>query len=166
MIDAISVKRAETCHPAIRNFILSWLNNCSTRNIGVRITSGYRSVPEQDVLYAQGRTTPGGIVTNAKGGKSWHNYGLAFDFCLFHKDKTVTWDMMEDLDHDGVSDWMEAVDEAKKLGFAWGGDWTGEFQDYPHFQMTFGLSKQEAHHRYTSGLPNRDGFIPINKGNK
>ncbi|SVE43245.1 uncharacterized protein METZ01_LOCUS496099, partial [marine metagenome] len=39
-----------------------------------------RTYAEQDDLYEQGRTEPGKIVTNARGGKSWHNFGLAIDF--------------------------------------------------------------------------------------
>ena len=48
-------------------------------NIKLRITDGYRSIQEQNTLYAQGRTTPGNIVTHARGGQSLHNYGNAFD---------------------------------------------------------------------------------------
>lgn len=43
------------------------------------VAFGFRSGAVQDALYAQGRTTPGPIVTNAKGGQSAHNYGLAID---------------------------------------------------------------------------------------
>lgn len=43
------------------------------------VTSGLRSSALQDTLYAQGRTAPGSIVTNARGGQSAHNYGLAID---------------------------------------------------------------------------------------
>lgn len=43
------------------------------------VTEGYRSGARQDQLYAQGRTRPGEIVTNAKAGQSAHNYGLAVD---------------------------------------------------------------------------------------
>ncbi|AMM44867.1 L-alanoyl-D-glutamate peptidase [Bacillus phage SP-15] len=106
----------------------------------MRITQGYRSIAEQNEIYAQGRTKPGSIVTNAKGGQSYHNYGLAIDFCLISPDgKQASWDMNKDFDGDGVADWKEVVTEAKKLGFDWGGDWSG-FKDYSHFEMTFGLS--------------------------
>jgi peptidoglycan L-alanyl-D-glutamate endopeptidase CwlK len=43
------------------------------------VIQGYRTHAEQDALYAQGRTTPGPIVTRAKGGQSPHNWGLAID---------------------------------------------------------------------------------------
>ena len=45
----------------------------------LRISSGFRTVAEQDVIYNQGRTENGHIVTEAPGGKSIHNFGLAVD---------------------------------------------------------------------------------------
>jgi len=47
------------------------------------VLSGLRSYQQQAALYAQGRTKPGKIVTNARPGSSWHNYGLAIDLGLF-----------------------------------------------------------------------------------
>lgn len=47
------------------------------------VISGYRSSEKQDDLYALGRTKPGRIVTQARGGSSWHNFGLAFDLGVF-----------------------------------------------------------------------------------
>ena len=46
------------------------------------ITQGFRSTAQQDALFAQGRTTPGAIMTKAKGGQSAHNFGLAVDVTL------------------------------------------------------------------------------------
>ena len=163
IIDAISLRRIDDMHPIVRPKCCAFLVNCSTRNIDVRITQGRRTFIYQDELYAQGRTKPGRIVTNARGGQSWHNYAVAFDIGLLHKDKTVSWDMLEDLDHDGISDWMEAVDVAKKLGFEWGGDWSSEFRDYPHFQMCFNLTIAQARERYEKGLTDKEGYIYINK---
>ncbi|WP_400247768.1 M15 family metallopeptidase [Niallia sp. JL1B1071] len=112
--------------------------------IGIRvvITEDFRSVEEQDRLYEQGRTTEGSIVTNAKGGESYHNYGLAIDFALLDINGVVIWDMNYDGNGNGKSDWMEVVEIAKELGFQWGGDWAN-FKDYPHFQMDFGLTMND-----------------------
>ena len=44
---------------------------------------GLRTFAEQDKLYAQGRTTPGPIVTNAQSGQSPHEYGCATDWAFF-----------------------------------------------------------------------------------
>jgi len=163
IIDPISIERIDYCHPAIRTKAHEWLVNCSIQNIGVRVTQAIRDYEYQDLLYEQGRTKPGKIITNAQGGQSWHNFGLAFDFCLFHRDRTISWDMIEDLNHDGISDWTEVVHIANDLGFEWGGDWSKEFRDYPHFQMTFGLTIKEARRRYENGLCDKNGFIYINK---
>lgn len=112
--------------------------------LGIRIliTDGFRSEREQDALYRKGRSDPGSIVTNAKGGESFHNYGLAIDFALRTKDGDVIWDMDYDGNGNGRADWMEVVSIAKRLGFTWGGDWAS-FPDYPHLQMDFGLSIRE-----------------------
>jgi peptidoglycan L-alanyl-D-glutamate endopeptidase CwlK len=50
--------------------------------------------------------------------------------------------MERDDNGNGEADWTEAVEIAKELGFSWGGDWPG-FKDYPHLEMTFGLSLEE-----------------------
>lgn len=109
------------------------------KGIVILITDGYRSAEEQNALYRQGRSDPGAIVTNAKGGDSYHNYGLAVDFALRTADGGVIWDMEADGNGNGKSDWMEVVALARQLGFAWGGDWQS-FPDYPHLQMDFGYS--------------------------
>ncbi|MBU9705935.1 M15 family metallopeptidase [Paenibacillus sp. AK121] len=108
--------------------------------VPIVITQGLRTIDEQNGLYAQGRSKPGQIVTNARGGYSYHNFGVAIDFALLLPDgKNVSWDMRRDGDGDGIADWNEVVAEAKRIGWNWGGDWRS-FKDYPHFEMTFGLS--------------------------
>jgi peptidoglycan L-alanyl-D-glutamate endopeptidase CwlK len=111
--------------------------------VPIVITQGYRSIAEQDALYAQGRTKPGPIVTNAKGGTSYHNYGLAIDFALLMPNgKSVSWDMLRDGDGDKVADWMEVVAEGKALGFTWGGEFESIY-DPPHLEITFGLTTKQ-----------------------
>lgn len=112
-----------------------------SEKIGIRvvITDDFRSSQEQDALYRKGRSDSGSIVTQVKGGQSYHNYGLAIDFALGVAGGKVIWDLEYDGNGNGKSDWMEVVAIAKKLGFAWGGDWEG-FPDYPHLQMDFGYS--------------------------
>lgn len=107
--------------------------------VPIVITQGLRTIAQQDGLYAQGRTKPGQIVTNARGGYSYHNHGAAIDFALLLPDGVVSWDTKRDGDGDGVADWDEVVSDAKRLGWEWGGDWTS-FTDLPHLQMTFDLS--------------------------
>ena len=90
----------------------------------VFITSTLRTFHQQDQLYAQGRTAPGPIVTNAKGGRSRHNHGLAFDVAFV---KPPAADIFE-------GPWDEVGAIGRELGLEWGGDWTS-FVDKPHFQV-------------------------------
>lgn len=130
-------------HPVLRAGATELIERSYARGIPVVITQGMRTIAQQNALYAQGRTKKGPIVTNAKGGSSYHNYGLAFDFALLLPDgKNVSWDISRDGNKDKTADWQEVVQEAKKLGFEWGGDWTS-FKDYPHLQMTFGLTTEQ-----------------------
>ncbi|ANU12106.1 M15 family metallopeptidase [Planococcus antarcticus] len=110
--------------------------------IDILITDGYRSPEEQDRLHNQGRSAPGTVVTYAEAGESYHNYGLAIDYALRLDDGSVVWDITRDDNDNGESDWFEVAAIGKKLGFDWGGDWQ-RFKDYPHLEMTFGLSIRE-----------------------
>ncbi len=54
----------------------------------IKIISGTRThMQEQDALYARRRTAPGPRVTNARGGYSNHNFGIAWDIGLFRGGK-------------------------------------------------------------------------------
>ncbi|PPA71139.1 M15 family metallopeptidase [Jeotgalibacillus proteolyticus] len=129
-------------HPIVEESKNELVDRAADKGIEVVITDGFRSKEEQDEIYAQGRTTEGSIVSYAEGGESYHNYGLAIDFALRTESGNVVWDMEYDGNNNGKSDWMEVVDIAKDLGFEWGGDFA-RFNDYPHLQMTFGLSIRE-----------------------
>jgi peptidoglycan LD-endopeptidase CwlK len=126
-------------HPIVKERMNQLIQQSAKKGIVVVITDGFRSAVEQDQLYKKGRSTDGNIVTNAKGGESYHNYGLAIDFALKTSSGNVIWDMNYDGNRNGRSDWNEVVAMAKKLGFQWGGDWK-KFKDYPHLQMDFGLT--------------------------
>jgi peptidoglycan L-alanyl-D-glutamate endopeptidase CwlK len=126
--------------PVVKSATAALIERCHARGVQIIITQGLRTIAEQDALYAQGRTKPGSIVTNARGGYSNHNFGWAIDFALLLPDgRTVSWDTLRDDDKDSLPDWSEVVEEAKKLGFEWGGDWRS-FKDMPHFEMVFGLT--------------------------
>ncbi|MGN8647160.1 M15 family metallopeptidase [Gracilibacillus sp. HCP3S3_G5_1] len=129
-------------HPIVEEKKEELIERAKDIGISVIITDGFRSVEEQDAIYQRGRETEGTIVTYAKGGESYHNYGLAIDFALQTDDDNIIWDLEYDGNQNGESDWMEVVEIAKELGFSWGGDFT-RFKDYPHLQMDFGLSIRE-----------------------
>jgi peptidoglycan L-alanyl-D-glutamate endopeptidase CwlK len=140
-LDKLTLKNIETLHPKLRaeaREIYHQSCRCLVGRAQVRFTSTFRSVAEQNALYAQGRTRPGNKVTWAEGGKSYHNYGLAVDICLLVDGKTLNWDALKDFDGDGMADWLECVDVFEKYGWEWGGRWSTGKTDKPHFQKTFG----------------------------
>jgi peptidoglycan L-alanyl-D-glutamate endopeptidase CwlK len=136
-----------------------------TGTAACRFAYTLRTFAEQDGLFAQGRTKPGAIVTKAKGGQSYHNYGLAIDIVLLvDKDKngtfeTASWDLKTDFDGDGKSDWQEVVAIFKRYGYEWGGDW--KFLDAPHFQKTLGKSIAELQVLHNTGKVDKNGFVLI-----
>lgn len=115
---------------------------------------GLRDWQTQDELYAQGRTKPGKIVTNARGGDSLHNYGLAVDFVADGQTEKPgmqwSWDTSIDSDADGHSDWMQIGEIGEECGLEWGGRWL-RFPDLPHFQKTYGLKLTEMKELYRIG---------------
>lgn len=124
-----SLKLLNLLHPSIRQDAIDAYNESVTATpLGIHpyITQTMRSFSESDGLYQQGRTKPGNIVTKAKAGQSYHNYGFAIDFCLQIEGKMV-WDEKN-------PNWMIVVNCFKKRGFSWGGEW--KFKDYPHFEKT------------------------------
>jgi hypothetical protein len=106
--------------------------NCRKRGVDYYAICGVRTFKEQGDLYAQGRSTPGQIVTRARPGRSAHNYGIAVDGC---KDADGTkaglqpgWD---------IEDYRVWAEEAVKLGLEAGYNWTS-FKEGPHVQMPLG----------------------------
>lgn len=171
--DSKTLERIQLLHPALRAEATAIYNEICEALKGsaiCRFAYTLRSFKEQDDLYAQGRTKPGTKVTNAKGGQSYHNYGLAIDIVLL-KDvdgngtfETASWETNKDFDKDGIADWQEVVAIFKRHGWECGGDW--KFTDTPHFQKTFGLSISRLQELYDAGkfLPNSNylNFIRSN----
>jgi peptidoglycan L-alanyl-D-glutamate endopeptidase CwlK len=156
MRDKVSIERAQQLHPDVREEAINLITEVEKGfppNLAVRIVQGLRTIEEQNALYAKGRTAPGAIVTNAKGGSSFHNYGLAIDFAiLVDKDGNGTydelsWDIKKDNDKDGVADWLEVVKVFEAAGWEWGGKWHS-IKDYPHVQKTFGHTWQTLIEKY------------------
>ena len=70
------------CHPRLQALAAELIKECEKQGLQIKIGETLRTTAEQDALYAQGRTKPGTIVTNAKGSSysSYHQWGTAFDF--------------------------------------------------------------------------------------
>lgn len=132
-MDLITIERIKTFHPKYAEQLKAEyleINNQLPKGVRLRFSHVLRTNKEQDELFAQGRTKKGSIITNAKGGKSVHNYGLAFDIVvLLDKDKNGTF---ETAVWNGTH-FNTVVKYFKNKGYEWGGDW--KFKDSPHFQM-------------------------------
>lgn len=127
-IFTLVLKAQDLCRNLITNGIL--------RGYDVRVISGTRTYSEQDRLYSQGRTNPGKIITNACGGQSLHNFGIAWDIALFKHGLYVT-DSFEYIEFKNA---ILIGDLRSEL--EWGGDWS-HLKDEPHYQLRVGSANIE-----------------------
>jgi peptidoglycan L-alanyl-D-glutamate endopeptidase CwlK len=118
--------------PRVRRLAEQLKEACKAAGIEILVSRGYRTTEEQDAFYARGREEPGPIVTNSRGGYSYHNYGLAFDVRP-----------IEFADEEEKILKLTKIGEmGKQFGLEWGGDWE-QFFDPVHFQCTAGYSIEE-----------------------
>lgn len=123
-VDARSEKTIATLLPEVQPMARALVQKAALAGIKIRIISGMRTYAEQDALYAQGRTAPGSVVTNARGGYSNHNFGIAFDVGVFEGSAYL-----------GDSPKYKAVGVlGMDLGLEWGGNWK-TIVDQPHYQL-------------------------------
>lgn len=131
MRDNLSESRLDQLHPKVRAVFKAFIEEAEAAlDITLRIVQGLRTIKEQNDLYAKGRTAPGPKVTNAKGGSSYHNYGLAIDLVEM-KGGQANWNFKYEL----------LKQFAKKHGLTWGGEFKS-IVDKPHFELTFGYKWQ------------------------
>ena len=145
---ALSDQRLSGLHPVVASRARAMLDLCSLAGLAILVTQGVRTWEEQDVLFARGRTVPpigaSNIVTKARGGQSYHNFGLAFDIIVLDSMGKTDWNTS----HPG---WRRAAEAGRSVGLEWGGDWKG-FKDIPHFQYTGGLSLAECRALFADGI--------------
>jgi peptidoglycan L-alanyl-D-glutamate endopeptidase CwlK len=123
-VDSRSEKNIATLLPELHPYARSLVERAALIGITIRIISGTRTYEEQNALYAKGRTAPGPKVTNARGGYSNHNFGIAFDIGVFEGSAYL-----------GESPKYKAVGAiGLELGLDWGGNWKS-FRDEPHYQL-------------------------------
>ena len=119
-----SEKVIATLLPQVRPYARALFFKARDKGININIISGTRTFEEQDSLYAQGRSTRGPKVTNARGGYSNHNFGIAFDIGVFDGNRYLA-----------ESPLYKAVGAlGMELGLDWGGSWKS-IVDQPHFEL-------------------------------
>ena len=128
--------KVTSLNPKVLEAAQRTIAEAKARGFDIGIHSGLRTADEQNKLYAQGRTGPGEIVTNAKAYESWHCLGLAVDL-VFKVTGLWTWNRP-------FAEWEQLGAIGKLSGFQeWGGDWI-KLRDFPHFQIRGKLTIKEA----------------------
>lgn len=131
-----------TLLPEAQTYARALVHAAAAQGITIKVISGTRTYAEQDALYAKGRTAPGAKVTNARGGFSNHNFGIAFDVGIFSGAKYVE-----------ESPLYKVVGTlGKGIGLQWGGDWKS-LVDEPHFEYNpKGYTLGQLRDRKSAGL--------------
>jgi peptidoglycan L-alanyl-D-glutamate endopeptidase CwlK len=151
-MDVVSEGKLLLLHPAIReSAIAAYKKAVKITPVGVHpvITETMRTLARSNELYAKGRTKPGKIVTNAKAGQSYHNYGLAIDFVI-QVHGMPDWKVNDN--------WMKVVECFKEQGFFWGGDFR-TIKDYPHFEKRLGYTWRTLSAKYNDGQIDDKGYV-------
>jgi peptidoglycan L-alanyl-D-glutamate endopeptidase CwlK len=126
----INSRDLKDLHPRVAILCSAFITKCKEQGIDILITSTYRDGESQNALYAQGRTTSGKVVTNAKAGQSWHNWRCAFDFVPVINGKAQWAD---------TATFERCGQIAESVGLEWAGRWT-RFRELAHCQFTDGLT--------------------------
>lgn len=108
-------------HPDFAKKIEAFLSEAKAEGLPIFLWQGYRSPQEQDKLFNSGKG-----VTNARGGKSFHNYGLAVDVVFDNGKGGPSWDNQHN--------WQRLGELGKKFGLTWGGDFK-RIKDLGHFEF-------------------------------
>lgn len=139
LADERSERNIATLLPQVQPLARALIESAAAIGIAIKVISGTRTYEEQNALYEQGRSKPGRIVTNARGGYSNHNFGVAFDIGVFEGGRY--------LEESPLYEKVGILGES--LGLEWGGRW--KFKDAPHFQLKTGLTLEQARERVRRG---------------
>lgn len=126
-------------HPRMRLLAERLLARSERARIPLTIICTLRSMEEQAALYAQGRSKPGPIVTYARPGYSYHNFGLAIDLVPARLLTMENWGEIPEYREEARAIWDQIGSIGVDIGLRWGGDFT-TLQDRPHFEWSDGLS--------------------------
>lgn len=140
MKSQITAERIALLHPKYIPLITGFVNDTEEQTGLIWFCAqGLRTFAQQQAIYDQGRTTPGHIVTQAKAGQSYHNYGLSSDLLPFKEDgKTLDW-------YYGYSTILPI---AAKYNLEWGGHFAQPDED--HFENRFGYNWRQLLAKYNA----------------
>ena len=133
----INSRDLKELHPIVQAKAVLFIERCRAQGISLLVTSTYRDHESQNALYAQGRTTAGKKVTNAKGGQSFHNWRVALDVVPLRNGQPV-WSTSGE---DGKL-WKKVGEIGESCGLEWAARWK-TFPESAHFQYTNGLTLKD-----------------------
>lgn len=139
--DGRSETNIQTLLPAAQRKAREFMHAVQDARLTVKVISGTRTFAEQDELHRQGRDKPGPKVTNARGGQSNHNFGVAWDIGVFENGQYL----------DESPAYRQAGSIGKGLGLEWGGDWQ-RIQDEPHFQVVAEANLAKIGEAFSQGV--------------
>ena len=122
----ISSRSLDDLSPATKLKAQRHIALCSAIGIELLIYCTYRDFESQNSLYAQGRSKPGAVVTNAKAGESYHNWHVAYDCVPLVNGKPAWEDRALTL---------KVGELGESIGLDWSGRWIGKLQETAHFQL-------------------------------
>lgn len=142
--DARSERNIQTLHLKAQEAARAFMNAVKAEGITIRIISGTRTYAEQNAIFRQGRFgNKGPVVSNARGGQSNHNFGIAWDIGVFvggaYKPESPLYNKVGQI-----------ALAAGIIGLEWGGNWA-KFKDRPHYQMKTGLTLKQVRERFEAG---------------
>lgn len=128
-------------HPAVAQRVKA-LKARAEKELGIelRITATYRDNEYQNFEFSKGRNATGQVVdkskvvTNARGGQSWHQYKCAVDVVPI-KNGVADWGTTKE----GFALWQHIGAIGEECGLEWAYRWKS-FPEMAHFQYTAGLS--------------------------
>jgi peptidoglycan L-alanyl-D-glutamate endopeptidase CwlK len=151
-MDKRSLKNLQTIYHHVLSNFTGFVNECQIlareKGLEYKCICGTRTFEEQAQLYAQGRTKPGKIVTNAKPGYSFHNFGLAIDCGVFEGGKYLDSTNPKKAD----SFHRQTAFICSKYGLRWGGNFKSIY-DAPHFELNTKVTLAQLRLRKQKNLP-------------
>lgn len=142
IFDFRTEKKIRTLTLAAQKEARIFMDKVLMAGVKAKVISGSRTYAEQNRIFRQGRYgNPGKIVTNARGGRSNHNFGVAWDIGIF----TETGGYITE---GGPYD--QAASAGMSSNIEWGGDWP-RFVDKPHYQLNLGVELAVIREKFESG---------------
>lgn len=120
-------------NPTFAGMATDTFKDLRREGLDMRVDLAYRSNAQQDEIYNRRDGT-----TNARGGESWHNYGVAADFVFNDANGRKSWP-------DGgeyTRLWSRLGELGESNGLEWGGRWRRP--DRPHLEYHPGYTASNA----------------------